>query len=80
MGCSHKKCTQIISATYLRNKKSFSSLVKEDILDIYLCLGCGAIRIDSRNEFIHSRGKWSERGADYGQLLQLERVVYGYNK
>ena len=57
MGCNHKKRFVIDEGTFPRYDKT--GTVKEDTVSIMHCPACGAIRIDQRNVFCCSEGRWS---------------------
>jgi len=56
MGCSHKKREVVAEGSWGRKEPT---IVKSDSLRVSRCKTCGAIRIDSFNEFCFSQGTWS---------------------
>lgn len=56
MGCNHKKREVVAEGSWNRAK---SALVKSYSLRVSRCKTCGAIRVDSFNEFCFLQGKWS---------------------
>lgn len=55
MSCNHKKSFSVLSATAPRKKPS---IVPSDDVLIRFCPSCESIRIDTRNEFVFSQGRW----------------------
>jgi hypothetical protein len=56
MGCSHKKREVVAEGSW--NRKN-PTIVKTENLRVSRCKTCGAIRVDSFNEFCFSTGTWS---------------------
>ena len=56
MGCSHKKREVVAEGSWNRKEPT---VVKSDSLRVSRCKACGAIRVDSFNEFYFSQGTWS---------------------
>jgi hypothetical protein len=71
MSCCHPKREIVTRGTWkCRDKKS---LVKENIIIVYHCRSCGAIRLDSKNKFCYSRGTWS--GPNLCKNIEPIRIV-----
>jgi hypothetical protein len=56
MGCCHKRREVVAEGAWKRKKPT---IVKTDTLRVSRCKTCGAIRVDSYNEFCFSKGVWS---------------------
>lgn len=79
MSCCHKKREIVVEGKWKRKvlARLQTSAVKEkcvreccDIIRIYRCKVCGAIRLDSFNDYCYATGKWSLPGA----VTQLEKA------
>ena len=70
MGCSHKKREVVAEGSWGRKEPT---IVKSDSLRVSRCKTCGAIRIDSFNEFCFSQGTWSRPSNAAGQTPAVNK-------
>ena len=67
MGCNHRKPHLLVCGYYPRRKQP--QVVQGDMLRVFVCRACGAIRIDSHNEYSYAEGGWSDRNGNNKEVL-----------
>jgi hypothetical protein len=61
MGCNHRYRKELVRGSWPRPA---GQAVRADTRIVLGCPACGALRIDSSNEFCYARGAWSGRHQD----------------